>query len=186
MALPDGTPVPGAPQVAGDCRIDLCLGGLSTTVNDDTDAPTPTVPCLQTLCKDGEPVLYSQPAGAPCPAGVCDGTGKCVSCLSAADCPGPVTECQRPGCVAYGCVTYIEAIGKSISQQIAGDCQRAVCDGIGGITTVFDANDVLPDNNLCTTDVCVAGTPPTTVYPAVPDGTPCFGTKVCLQGVCAP
>jgi hypothetical protein len=53
---------------------------------------------------------------------------------------------------------------------MAGDCQQAVCDGQGGITTVADDTDVPADGNPCTIDACANGVP---THTNVPAGTDC-------------
>jgi hypothetical protein len=42
--------------------------------------------------------------------------------------------------------------------QVAGDCQKIVCNGSGGTTTVPDDTDVQDDGNPCTQDTCSGGT----------------------------
>jgi hypothetical protein len=76
--LPDGTLVPGPKQIAGDCRVQVCQGGISMTMIDDVDVPADPTPCTESACSNGVAVTYPRPAGTPCPAGICDGVGACV------------------------------------------------------------------------------------------------------------
>jgi hypothetical protein len=47
--------------------------------------------------------------------------------------------------------------GTPLSEQTAGDCQKAICDGNGGETSQPDDTDVGDDGKECTTDGCSNG-----------------------------
>jgi hypothetical protein len=64
--------------------------------------------------------------------------------------------------------------------QVAGDCHVRVCVA-GEDTNAVDDTDIPNDTNICTDDVCRAGT---ANNPAVSDGTSCGGVLVCSAGVC--
>jgi len=89
--LPDGTPDPSG-DVAGDCHVLLCIGGMATAVVDDTDLPFTTQDCVTPACDNGLPATPPVAAGAPCNTfmgnhlGLCDGAGACVQCLQDTDC----------------------------------------------------------------------------------------------------
>jgi hypothetical protein len=127
------------------------------------------------------------PVNTPCGNGrVCDGSGSCVECLRATVCPGQDTECQARTCTSGKCGVTNAPAGTPTSNQTAGDCQKNVCDGAGGVTSTADNSDVpADDGNPCTTEVCSNGTP---AHPAKPDGTACAppggGTGECQGGSC--
>jgi hypothetical protein len=136
------------------------------------------------------------PSNTPLPEGtlcgdnggtVCNATGQCVGCLTAADCPGQDTECGSRTCIAGVCGMTFQPVGAPTTQQTAGDCQQTVCDGLGGTTSVPDGTDLPSDDgNQCTQDICVAGVPahpPVAVGTACSQngGTICNATGQCLQ-----
>src|SRR5262249_43732273 len=43
--LSDGTPPPGVTQKAGDCNVNVCVGGVATDVPDDSDVPVTATDC---------------------------------------------------------------------------------------------------------------------------------------------
>ena len=122
-----------------------------------------------------------------CQSGLCEGN-VCVQCVAASTCPGLDTECQTRTCQSGACGFLYTELGFVTSEQSAGDCQVAVCDGTGGIAALADDGD-LPDDGLeCTDDLCTAGTP--SFFPS-PLGMPCSdgggnvcdGTGVCVECV---
>ncbi len=98
------------------------------------------------------------------------GTGGQAECVTAADCPGADTECHTRTCAAGACGADDAPEGTALSQQVAGDCQVAQCDGSGGITSAPDDLDLPDDGKECTVDTCSAGAP---VHTAVSVGTAC-------------
>src|SRR4029079_16233205 len=96
------------------------------------------------------------------------------------DCPGVDTECQQRACNAGVCGVTNTPLGTALAMQTAGDCQKAVCDGLGGTTTQNDDLDTQNDNNACTNDVCVHGTPS---HQSLADRTAC-GALTCVGGAC--
>jgi hypothetical protein len=178
-------------QTAGDCRKNVCdgAGGVSSVV-DDTDVPNDSNDCTTDTCQNGVPSSLPMAVGSPCAGGAkfCNSAGQCVDCLVAGDCPGQDTECQHRTCTAGHCGLSNAAQGTALSQQTPGDCRTAVCDGNGGVTTIFDNTDVpADDGNPCTTAACSSGVPMQTNVPA---GQPCGGGRVCNGnggcGVCVP
>ena len=147
-------------------------------------------PCTNDICESGVPVHVPAPAGIPCPeAGtVCNGSGQCVGCLSAADCPGADTECAQRTCVMAVCGTAFTAQGTQVAAQAAHDCQANVCNGAGSVVSQSDPTDPpLDDGNICTAEVCVAGAPghvPVANGLACSDGDACTQTDTCQNGVC--
>jgi hypothetical protein len=175
-------------QTPGDCETKVCDGqGGVTSQPDNTDIPTNGTTCDTASCNNGKPVLTPVASGTTCgPMKTCDGTGNCVGCTGAADCPGMDTECQARTCSGTGvCGFTYQPSGTATSAQTAGDCKKNVCNGSGGISTIADDSDV-PTANQCYTGVCSSGVPSN---PPAAAGTAC-GTGVCngagLCGVCVP
>ena len=86
-------------------------------------------------------------------AGLSDG-GTGGGCTTGTDCPGMDTECQTRSCTAGMCGFIDTPAGTPVTMQTPGDCHKNVCDGMGGVTTTVDNNDVPDDSNPCTTDSC--------------------------------
>jgi len=186
---PFGTLVTVAP--VGDCHRDVCDGsGGVTTVVDDTDLPQNPNPCLQNVCAGGVPSNPPQVAGVACSGGggvLCDGNGRCVQCLAAGTCPGgPDTTCQTKTCANGSCGLAFADAGTLVSIEPAGDCQKLVCDGAGGTTSVADDTDLPTSTNQCLQNVCTGGVPSNPPKPATTTcnqtgGSECDGTGACVQ-----
>ncbi|TKD05306.1 DUF4215 domain-containing protein [Polyangium fumosum] len=100
------------------------------------------------------------------------------------DCPGTDTDCASRTCDEGVCGVAYAAQGTATTDQSAGDCKQSVCDGMGEITSVSDATDVLDDENPCTADLCDGDAPINTNAAA---GTACSAGvgKVCDgEGAC--
>src|SRR6185295_8441574 len=112
-----------------------------------------------------------------------------VQCVTASDCPGSDSVCRVRTCgarTANVCGSTFLANGTATTTQTAGDCKKTVCDGAGNVTTTIDNTDIPNDNNVCTNDICTAGTAShtnVTAATACPLGS---GTGVCNAGTCAP
>jgi hypothetical protein len=203
--LMDGVPVPGASQMDGNCQLELCVMGvvISGTI-DDSDVPfdmggdcktqscvggvptetenpldVPVEICTLGTCVGGVPTKTPVPAGTACGDQlVCNGMGQCVDCVENANC-GTDTPCTKYTCVNEVCVVD-QPVGDS-DVQIAGNCQKLVCDGNGGSITEVDVLDVPADDaNPCTGEACDERMP---IHPVVPNRTPC-GPGVCDGGTC--
>lgn len=155
---PDGTPA--ATQVAGDCKRTVCVGGTLTTQTDDADAPSDGNECTDDQCSAGVPAHPAKAANAACGAGgahFCDGSGECVACTTASQCPGTDDECQVRTCSSGICGVVFKAAGTVVTSQTVGDCKRNECDGTGKIKANPFAGDPEDDGNDCTADTCSAG-----------------------------
>lgn len=168
-----GTPT--SAQTAGDCQRSQCDGaGAVVSAADDSDVPADDGnQCTGAACASGAPAHPPLAAGTTCSQGGgarCDGTGVCVQCVSASDCPGADTECQARTCNAGVCGFAFTAAGTPVSVQTAGDCQQSACDGSGSVVSVADNADLPVDGNQCTNDVCTSGVPSN---PPLAAGTAC-------------
>ncbi|MDI1445972.1 lamin tail domain-containing protein [Polyangium sp. 6x1] len=182
---PAGTVAPE--QQPGDCVVQQCDGdGSVVPIDEDGDLPVDGNPCTNDVCTSG---ISSNPplaAGTACDdaGSICNGSGACVECLTAADCPGSDTTCQTRVCEMGVCGVDYAPTGTPLPSQMAGDCLQTICDGSGGTSADVDDADVPIDGNACTADVCTAGAPSN---PPLSLGTACNqnGGKVCsASGVC--
>ncbi len=174
-------------QTAGDCKARVCDGnGAISVVNDDTDVAVDGKQCTRDLCTAGSPSNPPVTAGTLCTESggkVCDGSGACVGCNAPADC-GPNTDCRTYTCSNHVCGVVNAPSTKPISDQVAGDCKKVFCDGMGGVAVpVADDSDKPDDDGReCTDDVCMNGTPS---HPPVAANTSCAnGTATCNAGKC--
>jgi hypothetical protein len=175
-------------QTAGDCHTRKCAGAAGTNgiadIVDDTDKPVDGNECTNDTCTNGTASNPPVTVGTPCSQGgaFCNTNGMCaLQCVLASDCPGTDNECRTRTCVSGLCDFSFSSPGTPIAAQVAGDCQRIVCNGMGGTQSVVDDNDVLNDNNQCTSDSCDNGTPVNTPL----TGDPCnAGGTICNAGTC--
>jgi len=183
-----GTPLNDSLQTDGDCQIVVCNGdGWPETIPDVEDLPVDGLECTTDQCNGGVAENPPLPAGTACAAGVCDGAGGCVGCLTAADCAGTDTFCQTITCNDNVCGVDNTPAGTPLpaADQTDADCQELQCDGNGIVQSVPDDADVpVDDGNDCTEDLCTDGVP---VHPDLPVDTACGpgGTAFCDgAGVC--
>lgn len=187
MDMPVGIGLEAREQTAGDCKTAQCNGqGGLVDVNDDNDAPNDEQDCTLDSCENGAPISPNAPPGATCDDGdgvMCDGGGNCVECLATGDCPGTDGECSWRTCSEGACGTASASPTTELEAQTAGDCKVVTCGG-----TVDDDDDEPNDNNACTADTCVEGTPTyTDVDPgeACGDGMICDGNGGCVGCIVA-
>jgi plastocyanin len=181
-----------ATQTTGDCHVNKCDGaGAISNVVEDTDLPNDSNPCTNDVCTAGVVSNPPAPSGTTCGGTqVCNATGGCVGCVTAATCPGTDTECQTRTCNTGVCGVSFATAGTPTAAQTAGDCKQNTCNGAGAIVPANDNVDVPVDSNQCTTDVCTAGSPsnpPTTSGSACSQmgGTLCNGNSACVQCLAA-
>jgi len=109
-------------------------------------------------------------------------------------CPA-TPQCNVGFCGADGCSLRPEEAGVAALQQTPNDCNRAVCDGHGGVMLIPDDDPPLDDGNPCTDELCEAGSPqhrPKSEGAACAQGVcdasaacvPCVAASDCLSGVC--
>jgi hypothetical protein len=96
---------------------------------------------------------------ADCASGLVCCQSSCRQCCTAFDCPGSDTECQTRTCISNSCGTSDTAAGVAVTAQTAGDCQRSVCDGSGGVTSQDDNADVPASAGECKVGTCINGNP---------------------------
>ncbi|MFT3775691.1 MAG: hypothetical protein QM820_60870 [Minicystis sp.] len=190
--LPDNMPTPGAPVIPGDCKVTVCVDGQSQDVADDTDLPT-VGDCLIAGCDQGTPAPQLKPMHTGCASfninqpGYCDGSGTCQQCTQDSDCAStsPTTDCQKPVCNNFKCQPEFTPVNMPTTAQMAGDCQKSICDGMGNAIQIADNNDPSSDGNECTLDQCAGAS--TTNHPNAPDMITKCGTGMalaCFGGQC--
>ena len=159
---------------AGNCQRKQCdnMGNIAT-VADPTDVQDDGTICTVDTCNGTTPVHMPVAAGTLCSdhlGAVCNGTGACVGCNFATDCPGSDTECQTRVCTAGMCSVMNTANGTAVMGQKVGDCLKNVCSA-GAIISVADDNDIFVDGKQCTQDLCSGGV--VSNPPVTPTGTTC-------------
>ncbi len=157
------------PSLAGGCA------GL-----DDGD------PCTDDTCAEGAPFHRPAPTGTPCGAGLsCDGSGTCVGCADASECPGVDDDCRTRACADAACTSLFAPEGTLAGPQVEGDCQAIVCDGAGAHVSVSADEDRPPDPGGCVAGACAAGAPTVAPSPAgsacgAADASYCDGAGTCV------
>jgi hypothetical protein len=156
---PDGL-VPGYTDNPTDCIEDRCVGGQPMDdAPDDTEVPDDNNECTNQSCSGGTVQTQNVNNGTPCGNGLSCNDGVCDGCTNANQC-GTDTVCATFVCTPQGeCVTNFVAVGTEVN-IVTGDCRRNECTGNSpDPVQANDDTDVLNDNNVCTTDICVGGAP---------------------------
>jgi len=134
-----------------DCHAATSCDGLGHAVSvvDQSNAPTPSNPCLAGTCNSaGTPGTEPLPARTPCSsypnAMICDGAGRCVACLRSVDCPAGQSCDKSHSCVSLSC-TDVDCGGVCLPCALGKKC-------IGDYDCVSGACDAL--TLICITDRC--------------------------------
>lgn len=97
-------------DIPADCHATTACDGFgqATLVIDQSNTPTVPNPCLVGTCNDAgvastEPVPMGKRCSWDFGRGRCDGAGKCVTCLTSADCPLGQSCDAHHGCVGQAC-----------------------------------------------------------------------------------
>jgi len=162
-----GSAGPRSVNSSGSCGPACAPAGTACASNNDCCSANCDGVC-QTSCCLFEGALCS--THAECCNGACVGGACSGPCTVAEECPGADSECTSRTCIAGVCGLAYAPDGTPVSNQVAGDCQTSVCDGVGGSVSVNDDTDVPIDGNECTNDTCVNGVPGN---PPAPVGQPC-------------
>ncbi len=116
---------------------------------------------------------------------MCSGSGTCVGCNTANDCPGSDDACKARTCTAGVCGVSFTAANTLVAAQTPNDCRKNVCDGSGNTVNQNDDADLpADDGNQCTSQTCVSGTP---TFPTLPLNTACTqngGSFCTAAGAC--
>lgn len=105
-----------------------------------------------------------------------------AACKVGGDCSGADSECAKRTCVSGSCGFDYTLNGTATAAQVAGDCKKSQCNGVGDVVNVADPADVPNDSKECTQDYCSDKSP---VFAPRAAGTPC-ATGICDgEGNCA-
>ncbi len=103
--------------------------GACVACQQATDCPATNTACATRACVGGACTPTDATSGFTCNdsgGSVCDGAGKCVACVTAANCTQPTTTCQTVTCASEACSTGLVAKG-----TMCTDHNGVVCDGLG-------------------------------------------------------
>lgn len=150
---------------ATDCKTACASDADCQNASDYCANPGPTGTCEAKLSPGGLCGGNNQ-----CASGVCGvtGTGHCCS----AACSVGVSGCSATDCDGAGACMF-PGSSQAASSQTAGDCQKNVCNGAGGVTSEDDATDLPTANTLCLISPACSGAPLSPSFTPAPTGTDC-------------
>ncbi|UQA59082.1 hypothetical protein [Polyangium aurulentum] len=195
---PAGTVLPS--QLYGDCSEKQCdaMGAVVSAPKDD-DAYNDGNECTVEMCAGGMLMQTAKAQGEACAGGVCDGAGKCVGCLSDAECG--LNKCIEGKCVPETCgnmmkdltETDVDCGGPACAPcadgllcSVSTHCKSGVCTSVGGApktcqpATCMDAKI----NGNETDEDCGGDCPPCSDNLACVMANDC-ASKVCVNNLCA-
>lgn len=127
-------------------------GGVCAECSPSVACKSPANPCEIATCDVGSGTCLAsrQPAGTPCPGGVCGSEGSCVECLENSDCSDRgLRACSHQKCVECAGT----GVGQCSSGQICRD-ERCVAQPRCGDGTT-DPGEECDDGNVNAADGCV-------------------------------
>jgi hypothetical protein len=144
---------PGCNQTLKQCNVCMpgaksCSGNSLTTCSTDgqgmmeMECAARGGECATSMCRNNACVAGVMTVGTACSAGKCDATGKCVECITGADCPDP-GPCNTKTCSLGKCGMQPKASGTTCP----GD--GMICDGRGGCMHKPCGNGVLDPGEAC-------------------------------------
>jgi hypothetical protein len=188
-----GMPLPS--QLYGDCVEKQCDDkGMVVDAPKDDDAYNDGNACTTEMCAAG--VLMQMPVaqGEACATGVCDGAGKCVACLSDAECGSNI--CLEGKCVPQTCNNTMKdgaetdidcggpsclPCGEGLVCGVSSHCASGVCISVGGAPkTCQPATCMDTKINGNETDEDCGGPD----CPACSDNLACVASTDCASKVC--
>ena len=155
--------------VSGDCG-----GNASCMAAVFTPAPT---------CNASK-VCATMPTTCAGATPACSAASGCVACNVPTDCPATASECVLRTCTGSVCGTQNAASGTVLSMQTPGDCQKLVCNGAGGTTSVDDGTDLPTSTTLCLTMPACTGSPLRPSFTPAATGTNCTADNKPPRHVC--
>ena len=158
VARADGTEV--GTSIAGDCKKNVCQGGVQVVDDDDDDIDDDGNECTVDTCSAGMPQTMPEGAGAPCTdaGAVCDGMGDCVECLVDADCPPEAPTCDTAAnqCLPATCTDNILNGAETDTDCGGGTCSPCA-DGDDCDTGTDCTSGVCGGNGKCSAPQCDDG-----------------------------
>jgi plastocyanin len=197
-SAPDGKPTPT--QTNGDCKMNVCMGGVEVAANDEMDAFDDNNTCTEDVCSDGTPMSVPGPVGEPCMQNggfQCNAAGLCVVCLIDGDCLAGEScvggFCAEPSCVdgvKNGAETDVDCGGPCPSKcgpggscKMNSDCASASC-AAATLTCDSTCNDGFKGGAETDVDCGGGACPACGVMKACGADADC-ATTVCSGGTCA-
>jgi hypothetical protein len=116
---------------------------------------------------------------------VCNPLAGCVACNAPSDCPATGNECTTRTCTGNVCgVANLGATHTLSTGQSPGDCQKIVCNGAGGITSIDDPTDLPTSSTVCLSAPACSGSPLTPSFTPATPGTDCTADGQSPKTVC--
>jgi hypothetical protein len=143
-----------------------------SSCSSDSDCQSASTFCSGGVCVAKGSAGATCAGNNQCTSGECGttGTGHCCT----ASCPATVATCGATNCDGTGACVYPGNTVAPPSLQAPGDCQKMVCDGSGGKTSVDDMTDIPgPSGSACLINPSCQGSPLAPHYDNAPTGTPC-------------
>ena len=180
--MANGTALPAGMQVTGNCRELRCNGvGGTTNAVLDSDVFVDGNSCTNDICTSGTPSNPNSAINTACGSGdFCNGSGTCVDCTTATQCPNG-NQCQSRTCTGNSCGLNNLVGGSPCNDgsfcTLTDTCNGSgMCGGTGG-----------PCNSQCqtcndTSDVCVDRSNGFTCT----DNAFCTSGDSCQGGACSP
>jgi len=98
----------------------MCVQGVVTA-----DCPSSGNQCQPAMCNSETCSTVNAPQGLPCNQGggqLCNGTGMCVQCITAGNCPPTGNQCVQATCSAQTCGTTFAPAGMACNQGGGTNC----------------------------------------------------------------
>jgi hypothetical protein len=162
----------------GMCVAMHCMDGMKDADETDIDCGGS---CSK--CANGSHCGVSE----DCTSGHCNGTnpGTCVECVAATDCTPTGNECIVNTCNNNTCGTQdLDQTHTLSTGQTTGDCQKKVCNGSGGTTSIDDPTDLPASTTVCLINPACTGTPLAPHLTPAATGTDCTSDNKPPNHVC--
>jgi hypothetical protein len=150
----------------------------TATATPTSPPPTATVTPTQTTNAAAAGAACS--ADNQCSSDHCGPGGAGTHCCAAACTVGGV--CGATDCGPTGACTYPST--STAAGQTAGNCQRLVCNGAGGVTAIDDPTNLPTSNTVCLIPACSAPSPLHPSFTFAPTGTDCTADNQFPRHVC--
>jgi hypothetical protein len=174
--------------VSGDCPGGVkCASGSACLPSCGGDGDCQST---STYCGGGGTCVAKGMGGAACSAadqcsnGLCgpNGTGGTHCCSNT--CMAAVMACAATDCKDTGACIYPDNSTVPSSGQTPGDCQKLVCNSMGGTVTADDPSDVPMPTTVCKSGACVGTNPSVPSITNAATGTSCVADNQWPNHVC--
>ncbi|MEZ4294990.1 MAG: hypothetical protein R3B70_08425 [Polyangiaceae bacterium] len=166
--------------VGGLCTGNTCVPTCTDTLKNGTESDVDCGGSCAAKCQNGQVCNGDNDCGS----GHCSGN-VCVQCVGAGDCPATGNECVVATCTGNACGTMnLDQTHTLSTGQTAGDCQKIVCDGAGGTTSIGDATDLPVSNTACLVSPACTGNPLAPSFTPATQGADCTADGAPPNDVC--